>query len=561
MSTFCGFYVMDSSGQQAKGLGAACRSVIAGAVGPARAAEFSSGRFFIAYDGTNMRCRKNEYGVAMASGQVLAENCASIDDDLDALSSALATGRLPDALSKSRGNFVAISWTRDDDSVVFMTDCLATRPLYYHVGGGAMVFASCLAHLQKLVPNLMLDPEGVCEEAAFGYSLSTRTPYRGVVAAQAAEIIRCAKGGLVSSAYWDWRRAVVTEETELSKLSKSIYDEFVEGVRRRAERYSAKYCTLSGGMDTRTIAFTLASLGFSPTKISFGSDDSLDRAIAGLLAPLLPGRHIVKAVDAIEWAAYGGTAKIIGSIIGEVEPAAAANVPVWTGDGGDVGLGADFVTDELCHLCEQGKFDVASQRFTARRRLSRLFKPIGNGDDFVARQVRQEFEKFDIPNRSQIMYRFLLINDQRRHLHKYHEETHSTGIELVTPFFDFAYLKKVLMAPAVEMVGHRLYSKVFDHLPAAARSVPWQTYPGHIKCPLPLPMGAEQQWGRKRLSQDNAALKKKCTRLMAAALSKQWPASFIRRLPTFVAAAAVYCGVDRSYLTEQAWRVLIRAER
>jgi hypothetical protein len=38
---------------------------------------------------------------------------------------------------------------------------------------------------------------------------------------------------------------------------------------------------------------------------------------------------------------------------------------------------------------------------------------------------------------------------------------------------------------------------MLDHFPSVMVSTPWQTYPGHVACPLPLPQGLSYQWARK----------------------------------------------------------------
>jgi hypothetical protein len=44
-------------------------------------------------------------------------------------------------------------------------------------------------------------------------------------------------------------------------------------------------------------------------------------------------------------------------------------------------------------------------------------------------------------------------------------------------------------------VGHRLYNAALRFFPSIVSAVPWQTYPGHEPCPIPLPVGAIDQWG------------------------------------------------------------------
>src|SRR5439155_1266079 len=46
---------------------------------------------------------------------------------------------------------------------------------------------------------------------------------------------------------------------------------------------------------------------------------------------------------------------------------------------------------------------------------------------------------------------------------------------------------------------HQFYVKWLDLFPAAVTSVPWQSYPGHVPCPLPIPPGLHYQWQAARM--------------------------------------------------------------
>jgi len=66
------------------------------------------------------------------------------------------------------------------------------------------------------------------------------------------------------------------------------------------------------------------------------------------------------------------------------------------------------------------------------------------------------------------------------------------------PFFDGAFLETVMSAPAEWCLYHRLYTKWLNEFPPAVSAVPWQTYPEHEPCPLPMPVGIYQWSTRSR---------------------------------------------------------------
>jgi len=58
---------------------------------------------------------------------------------------------------------------------------------------------------------------------------------------------------------------------------------------------------------------------------------------------------------------------------------------------------------------------------------------------------------------------------------------------------------------------HRLYVKWLSHFPPAVTSVPWQIYPGHEPCPVPVPAGLDYQWSDDYQIAERAARKRQVT--------------------------------------------------
>jgi len=94
-------------------------------------------------------------------------------------------------------------------------------------------------------------------------------------------------------------------------------------------------------------------------------------------------------------------------------------------------------------------------------------------------------------------YLFLLLNDQRRKLSDHFENIDLHRVEYQLPFFDSGFLSQVMAVPIELCLGHRFYSKWLGLFASAVTSVPWQVYPGHDPCPLPMPQGLDYQWAEK----------------------------------------------------------------
>jgi hypothetical protein len=79
-----------------------------------------------------------------------------------------------------------------------------------------------------------------------------------------------------------------------------------------------------------------------------------------------------------------------------------------------------------------------------------------------------------------------MLNDQRRKLSAHFENLDLHRLELQLPFFDGAFLESVIATPLDWCLRHQFYVKMLPLFPPAVTEVPWQAYPGHQPCPLPV---------------------------------------------------------------------------
>jgi asparagine synthase (glutamine-hydrolysing) len=114
------------------------------------------------------------------------------------------------------------------------------------------------------------------------------------------------------------------------------------------------------------------------------------------------------------------------------------------------------------------------------------------------------------PGRS--FHLFLMLNDQRRHLFDHFENIDLHRLEYHLPFFDSRFLELIVSVPLDMCLGHGFYSRWLASFPPVVRQVPWQTYPGHEPCPLPVPPELGYQW-EKGVSTLTAAGVRKRSRL------------------------------------------------
>lgn len=403
-------------------------------------------------------------------------------------------------LARCRGSFALVRYTSDEKTLCLATDAVGLRSIYYIVQDGFLLFATALRVLEAM-PEIrkQLSLLGMAELSAFSFPLGERTPYEDLKVLRECEILVANSSSLNLRKYYDWSKPEVSS-SDPADAATDIYDRFKEAIRVRVLGDKSVYSFLSGGMDSRAIVATLIGMGRHVEALNFSSNASQDQRYAQLTAAdagSLCRLHCLRGGNYPNFSFLALAAKT------DLEQRESDLVDrpqfIWSGDGGSVGLGHVYMDERMLEYGERGDVEGAVKHFfefnriklslgaltvSARERLPRmLFESVVSE---VNRYPREDFGRR--------IYLFLLFNDQRRHLFKHFETIDQHGLELLTPFYDSSFLKAVAATPARWGLLHRLYGQFFEHLPAFARKAPWQTYPGHLPCPLPRDPSASYQW-------------------------------------------------------------------
>lgn len=171
----------------------------------------------------------------------------------------------------------------------------------------------------------------------------------------------------------------------------------------------------------------------------------------------------------------------------------------WSGDGGSVGLGNVHLDDKLLAILRNGDHKSAIEHFFRLNRIGfpyRLLKPKSRGTvaERLYSGVENELNRHECADPGQSMYLFLMTNDQRRHLYDVYEDLDLHRLEYQLPFFDGSFLEFICGLSVDSRNNHRFYTNWFSVFPESTKLVPWQTYPGHVECPLPIPENLTYQW-------------------------------------------------------------------
>jgi hypothetical protein len=230
---------------------------------------------------------------------------------------------------------------------------------------------------------------------------------------------------------------------------------------------------------------------------------------------------------------------------------------IWSGDGGSVGIGYVYLDIATVELFRRGLAKEAIDDFlrfnrislAARRILGTLFARIPA--DFVVRAMKKEIDLLSCVDPGIKPYIFLLLNDQRRHLSQHFESIDLHRTELHLPLLDSAVLELMIRIPIEEGLYHKFYHDMMIHFPGSVRAVPWQVYPGHLPCPLPVPHGLTDQWqpSKSRRKRKTAVLGEHASRM----LRDREVSSVLDKKMVCLASLTTKLGMgDRSYLCEAA---------
>lgn len=237
-----------------------------------------SGRWTITYNGEifnyrELRAELERRGVAFRTHS----------DTEVVLQSYLVDGE--DALSRLRGMFAFVIVDGESGEIIAARDQVGVKPLYWSMVDGLLVVASelrtLLAH-PHVRPTL--DPAGVVEYLAFGYTSGERTLVEGVRKLPPGHALRVREDAAEVFEYWD---PLPPDPGPLDgDLEGQLREQLAEAVAESLVSDVPISMMLSGGLDSSTIAVLAARYGrpadMTAYSVSFGLPEDESSAAARL---------------------------------------------------------------------------------------------------------------------------------------------------------------------------------------------------------------------------------------------------------------------------------------
>ena len=418
-------------------------------------------------------------------------------------------------LREANGAFCVVHYQPQTSTLSLIADKLGIRPLYYWMDDNLVVFASALRILEELsfVPKKM-DLRAVTEAVALGKPLADRTPYAGIYLLKPAEIVQITAKGTSRSCYWRWDEIKTERDSERSRLA-TVYDRFQSAVKRRNKNDGVTAAYLSGGLDSRCVVAALCDSGARVRTANFARPGTQDYHC---------GNDFAERIGSI----HQSIPKLLGDSVPDFSALMASalrgfnhdQLPVerprlvWSGEGGSVLLGHVYVSESLVELMRAGQIDRAIEEYvqTEHRDIPiKLFRPqiLESVRDVIRQGIHEELDQLHAEDAGRNLYLFLVHNDQRRKLMSHFENIDLHRLEFQLPFFDAAFFESIVATPLDWCLRHKFYIKWLSHFQPAVTAVPWQAYPGHQPCPLPVPTELAYQWDDSYQAEGGATHKRR----------------------------------------------------
>lgn len=253
-------------------------------------------------------------GVTLNSREILAAGAAGDLPTAVARRFKSRGASFPDEL---RGGFAGLVYDPSDRGGVLFTNHFGTKRLYYArepASNGATYFSTSLLDVAECLRAAGDRPE-LDEVAAyylltFGYMLDDRTLIKGVSRLDAGCSLELRPGEAPRPhAYWRYANEQDSGMTEAA-AARGLYEGLSAAVCSGFEKdLSAGYrhvSLLSGGLDSRMIAFFAKELGFRDVlTLTFGQSGCADEEIASAIARDLGYEHLFRPLDGGEFLRRG----------------------------------------------------------------------------------------------------------------------------------------------------------------------------------------------------------------------------------------------------------------
>ena len=159
-----------------------------------------------------------------------------------------------DVQQRLLGEYALVLFDARDRSAVITHDGLGLAPLFYEERPGELLFATHLLDMIAFLSDDDLDPEYFADYLATGYITNARTPFRSVKRLLPGMTLCWSPSGATLRRTWDLADAHALPRLSAAEYEARLLELLTEGVRSSLDREGPTWISLSGGLDSSTVA-------------------------------------------------------------------------------------------------------------------------------------------------------------------------------------------------------------------------------------------------------------------------------------------------------------------
>ena len=407
---------------------------------------------------------------------------------LEEISSSFLSGQ-KNILRDCQGIYNLCWYDTQKRVLILVSAKTGVRPLYYYENENYIYFSGNLGVLESLKDvTKRMDLVGITEKMILGSFLGRRTPYADIQVLRGGEYLEVQKFQSNIICYFKWDDIPVSS-CNTDELLDQTYQLFNQAVAVRAWREESVFAFLSGGMDSRAIVTSLWDMGkkIYCGNISFpGSQDAVyPKEFADVLglkyysfSQRIDGKFEKNRIQYM-------MSELISQISEQENYHPRFPRLVLAGEGGSVGFGHVYMHKDIVEKMRKGEVDhvitnMMKKKYIPRRLMKK--NKISQVEMAIYEDLSKELKSIHSEDPGRSFYIFLLNNDQRCHMFTHFEDINLHQIESLTPFYDGRFLELIVSVPVDICLYHNFYTQFFEKFPSEIKSVPWQTYPGHLPC-------------------------------------------------------------------------------
>jgi asparagine synthase (glutamine-hydrolysing) len=403
--------------------------------------------------------------------------------------------------AQADGDFNLLLFDESSDQAIFVNDALARLPVFYRQASSSFALAREIKFLHAWGGRPEPDRVAIAQALMFGWCLGARTVESGVLRLLDGSSVEMNDAGAHVHRYHTWNFDDYAHGGKPYDSPSELAAFFVDRCATLAARSARPVLvSLSGGLDSRTVAAGLARANTPFTGVTFAHADNANQAdvdIAKQVAEVLEVPWLLYPLEEEPWESseqlvrlrdglcYTGVTYMLG-FLARVRfdfPDAA----YLTGDGGDKTL-AEFTYPPLAGNLDAFVDAITSNTIWPPAQASAF---VGIGERQLVESVHDQFAQYPERSPDGRRARFCHTEHAWRWLFE-GEERNRTFLWSTTPFYAQSFFRRALAVPAAHKRRFRYYAQFVRALNAAVAAIPNANWGAPVGSPRALMRGLLQ---------------------------------------------------------------------